>query len=121
MEKQQLKDAVINCILYGGSVILFLVILFAAISAAHANIPEKGIVETHDAKIIRAYEKLLHEVWLDKPSYVEDALMEGDAFIELDELLDGEWGDVFVLKDKRDSIRYQSNWDGGEYRCIHEF
>lgn len=93
MKKQQLKDAVINCILYGVSVILFLVILFAAISAAHANIPERSVVETHDAKIIRAYEKLLHEVWLDKPSYVEDALMEGDAFIELDELLDGEWDD----------------------------
>lgn len=120
MDKEQLKNAVINCILYGGSVILFFVILFAAMSAAHANIPE-NVVDNRDAKIIRAYGNLLHEIWLDKPSYVEDALMEGDAFIELDELLDGEWGDVFVLRNKKDSIEYHNNWNSEELKHIHSF
>lgn len=62
--------------------------------------------------LIRAYQNVLHEVWLDKPAYVEDALAEGDAFIELNEIM-GE-NDVFQFHNKQDSIRYMSNWYGGE-------
>jgi hypothetical protein len=62
--------------------------------------------------IIEAYEDVLHEVWLDKPAYVEDALAEGDAFIHLDEIV-GE-NDVFRFHSKKDSIRYMNNWYGGE-------
>ena len=62
--------------------------------------------------IIKAYEDVLHEVWLDKPAYVEDALAEGDAFIHLDEIM-GE-NDVFRFHSKKDSIRYMNNWYGGE-------
>ena len=62
--------------------------------------------------IIEAYEDVLHEVWLDKPAYVEDALAEGDAFIHLDEIM-GE-NDVFRFHSKKDSIRYMNNWYGGE-------
>ena len=62
--------------------------------------------------IIEAYEEVLHEVWLDKPAYVEDALAEGDAFIHLDEIM-GE-NDVFRFHSKKDSIRYMNNWYGGE-------
>ena len=63
-------------------------------------------------KLIRAYEDVLHEVWLDKPAYVEDALSEGDAFIHLDEIM-GE-NNVFRFHSKQDSIRYMHNWYGGE-------
>ena len=62
--------------------------------------------------IIEAYEDVLHEVWLDKPAYVEDALAEGDAFIHLDEIM-GE-NDVFRFHSKKDSLRYMNNWYGGE-------
>lgn len=62
--------------------------------------------------IIEAYEDVLHEVWLDKPTYVEDALAEGDAFIHLDEIV-GE-NDVFRFHNKKDSLRYMNNWYGGE-------
>ena len=62
--------------------------------------------------IIEAYEEVLHEVWLDKPAYVEDALAEGDAFIHLDEIV-GE-NDVFRFHSKKDSLRYMNNWYGGE-------
>lgn len=62
--------------------------------------------------IIEAYEGVLHEVWLDKPAYVEDALAEGDAFIHLDEIM-GE-NDVFRFHSKKDSLRYMNNWYEGE-------
>ena len=62
--------------------------------------------------IIEAYEDVLHEVWLDKPAYVEDALAEGDAFIHLDEIV-GE-SNVFRFHSKKDSLRYINNWYGGE-------
>ena len=64
--------------------------------------------------LIRAYQNVLHEVWLDKPAYVEDALAEGDAFIELNEIM-GE-NDVFQFRNKQDSIRYMSNWYGEELK-----
>ena len=66
----------------------------------------------NQAAIIKAYEDVLHEVWLDKPAYVEDALAEGDAFIHLDEIM-GE-NNVFRFHNKQDSIRYMYNWYGGE-------
>lgn len=66
----------------------------------------------NQAAIIKAYEDVLHEVWLDKPAYVEDALAEGDAFIHLDEIM-GE-NNVFKFHNKQDSIRYMNNWYGGE-------
>lgn len=62
--------------------------------------------------IIEAYEDVLHEVWLDKPAYVEDALAEGDAFIHLDEIV-GE-SNVFRFHSKKDSLRYINNWYGEE-------
>lgn len=66
----------------------------------------------NQAEIIKAYEDVLHEVWLDKPAYVEDALAEGDAFIHLDEIM-GE-NNVFRFHSKKDSLRYMNNWYGGE-------
>lgn len=59
-------------------------------------------------KLIRAYENVLHEVWLDKPNYVEEALAEGDAFIELEELMGDT--DVFRFRNATDSIRYKYEW-----------
>ena len=59
-------------------------------------------------KLIRAYENVLHEVWVDKPNYVEDALSESDAFCDLNEIM-GE-SDVFQLRNTDDSVRYNYRW-----------
>lgn len=81
--------------------------------AANAAIPEKELKvdSVHDAKVINAYSALLHRIWLDKPSYVEDVLNEYDEFLELDELLDGDWNHTFEFWSKQDSIEYHLNWN----------
>lgn len=53
---------------------------------------------------------VLHEVWLDKPNYVEEGLMEYDMFIELDSLEDG-WGNTFTFRDSTERQRYNWNWE----------
>lgn len=122
---RKLPLGVVNSILYFGSIAVFIALFLSLVyvscdNTARANIPEKVMTHNeYDSKIIAAYSALLHEVWLDKPSYVEDALSECDAFIELNELLDENWGDTFVFHNEKDSIRYFHNWDGGESACIH--
>ena len=59
-------------------------------------------------KLVRAYENVLHQVWLDKPNYVEDALSETDEFYDLNEIM-GET-DVFQLRNAEDSLRYKYMW-----------
>lgn len=76
-----------------------------------ANIPEKELVAHPDAQIIRAYAAILHRIWIDKPSYVEDVLVETDEFLELDELLSGDWEDTFEFWSKQDSLEYHLNWN----------
>lgn len=75
--------------------------------SANAAIPE---VELKNERIINAYSNLLHRIWLDKPSYVEDVLWETDEMLELDELLDGEWDKTFEFWNAQDSIEYNLNW-----------
>ena len=79
----------------------------------HAASQEEMIFELkckleNQKKLTRAYENVLHEVWLDKPSYVEDALSESDAFCDLNEIM-GET-DVFQLRNADDSVRYNYRW-----------
>ena len=59
-------------------------------------------------KLVRAYENVLHEVWLDKPNYGEDVLNETDAFCDLNEIM-GET-DIFQLRTAEDSLRYKYMW-----------
>lgn len=106
-EKEQIKVLLFG---FTSMVIMCALIFLAAIissctSHANANIPEKEIVCEH-SKIINAYNNLLHVVWVDNPDYVEDVLTETDEFYELDRLLNGDWGDVFELKDSQDSLIY---------------
>ena len=103
----------------------FVIFLAAALTGCSSQSISANTAEDEEAEIfmlrckvanqkaiIEAYEDVLHEVWLDKPAYVEDALAEGDAFIHLDEIM-GE-NDVFRFHSKKDSIRYMNNWYGGE-------
>ncbi len=61
-----------------------------------------------------AYSKLLHRIWVDKPSYVEDVLVETNEFIELNSLV-GDEGIKYVFSfwSEQDSIDYHSHWYGG--------
>lgn len=78
------------------------------ISSQEEMISELKCKLENQQKLIRAYENVLHEVWLDKPNYVEEALAEGDAFIELEELMGDT--DVFRFRNATDSIRYKYEW-----------
>lgn len=67
-------------------------------------------VERNEANYDAAYKAVIHRVWLDKPSYVEDVLWETDEMLHLDALLDGDWGDTFEFWSEKDSIDYNTNW-----------
>lgn len=59
-------------------------------------IPEPGVVYLQDyncssnleqqKKIVQAYERVLHKIWLDVPYYIEDVLFETDEFVYLDSI-----------------------------------
>jgi hypothetical protein len=61
-------------------------------------------------EIKHAYSDVLHRIWIDHPSYVEDVLTETDEFLRLDSLLEGNWDSVFEFCDTKDSIDYHTNW-----------
>lgn len=52
---------------------------------------------------------LLHRVWIDKPSYVEDALMDTKEFAYADSLRESDWEDTFEFWNETDSITYYQN------------
>lgn len=57
-----------------------------------------------------AYAAVIHRVWIDQPSYVEDVLWETDEMLHLDALLEGNWEDTFYFWSEKDSIDYATNW-----------
>ena len=71
------------------STMLFLAaIMTGCSSTARANIPENELLKLkHQVNeqdgLLRAYNHLLHRIWVDKPVYVEECLSESDEFIEL--------------------------------------
>lgn len=71
-------------------------------------------------QIIRAYNHLIHQIWIDKPNYFEEALMESDEFLELNDLLYSQWEDTFKFYNEEDSIRYHQNWMSGDGRWPYE-
>jgi hypothetical protein len=63
-------------------------------------------------ELVHAYGLVLHRVWIDRPCYTEDALMETSEFAELQNLLDEEqYHDIFKFYDEEDSIEYHDNWN----------
>lgn len=103
---------------------IFVVKNIAPAKAATYEIPEKVLVNRNDIKwyeeTLRAYNHLLHQIWIDKPNYVEDVLTEYDAFVTLDSLLNGHWEDTFEFYDSKDSILYHQNWENGDIPQIPE-
>lgn len=108
-----------------GMCILMIIVLSAMIFLAaivgcssqpvRANIPENELLKLrHQVNeqdgLLRAYNHLLHRIWVDKPVYVEECLSETDEFLELYNLLDGDWADTFSFYNEEDSIAYNINW-----------
>ena len=77
----------------------------------NAHVPEDTIQEKQwYEEALRAYNHLLHRVWIDRPNYVEDCLVECDEFVTLDSLMNHHWEDTFEFYNERDSIDYHNNW-----------
>lgn len=106
-------DTIIVAAIFVLVVAIAMLLIGCSTQAANAAIPEKELKvdSVHDAKVINAYSALLHRIWLDKPSYVEDVLWEYDEMLELDELLNGDWENTFEFWNKQDSIEYHLNWN----------
>lgn len=106
-------DTIIVAAIFVLVVAIAILLIGCSTQAANAAIPEKELKvdSVRDAKVINAYSALLHRIWIDKPSYVEDVLNEYDEFLELDELLNGDWNNTFEFWSKQDSIEYHLNWN----------
>lgn len=62
-------------------------------------------------EIIACYGDVLHRIWLDKPSYVEDALMDSEEWIRLDSILNGDFEDVFLFWNDKEKETYKNNYN----------
>lgn len=60
-------------------------------------------------EIIACYGDLLHRIWIDKPSYVEDALMDSEEWSSLDSVLNGDFEDVFLFWNDKEKETYKNN------------
>lgn len=63
----------------------------------------------NQSEIHAAYNHLLHRIWIDHPSYVEDVLLETPEWETLDFVLDGDFEDALVFWNAGDSIDYYWN------------
>lgn len=84
----------------------------ATIAICFKNKEEIEILRLERAENVKEvimYRDLLHRIWLTKPLYVEDVLVESDEFNRLNELYDGDWEDTFELWNSQDSIDYEIN------------
>lgn len=113
-----------------GMIVMIILIVIAAIlqgcnsGSASAkqtedDLPRKIVMLQYEVdnqrEIIKAYGNLLHVIWLDKPTYIEECLSESDEFAVLDVMFDSEWGDIFRFRCEEDSLAYIHNWDNEQY------
>ena len=68
--------------------------------------------------MIAAYAAVLHRVWIDNPSYVEDVLSESDEFVYLDSIRCHDHEDTFFFWSEQDSLDYENNLLDAEERAI---
>ena len=116
-DKYKIGTAVIIMI----TMILVLTCCQQPATAAKPELPEKAVqaqitIENRQLnyykELVHAYELVLHRVWIDRPCYTEDALMETQEFSVLQNLLDEEqYHEIFKFYDENDSIEYHDNWN----------
>lgn len=95
-------------------IILLSICVFIKCNARQDRIPEDVIMAYQEKEwyeeTLRAYNHLLHRIWIDRPNYVEDVLCETDEFWVLDSLMNGHWEDTFEFYNTQDSVDYHENW-----------
>lgn len=102
---EKLKTVLIAILFSLSTMLLFHEIGWIGPQPAHAFQLEKN-----ESNFNEAYNAVIHRMWIDKPSYVENVLWETDEFLHLDALLEGNWGDTFEFWSEKDSIDYNTNW-----------
>ena len=131
LEEQEEKDW--RHLKIWGTVLTFLIVvclLFLLATSMSSCTSQSANAQTYNGElrqdttelraIIRAYNHLIHQIWIDKPNYFEEALMESNEFLELNDLLYSQWEDTFKFYDEDDSIRYHQNWMSGDGRWPYE-
>jgi len=93
-----------------GFIVMCIIVFLSAICSGCTN-NIKAVSQQEE--ITRAYNHLLHRIWIDNPNYVEDVLVESDEWVSLNQLVNSDFYDVFELKTKSDSITYDLNWEKG--------
>jgi len=99
--------------------LLFLATMLCGCTSQHTHAAEKYSARENvinekvdwQERVIVAYGDLLHEMWIDRPTYVEECLTEGDTFQKLSDLFGSDFGDIFTFWSIEDSIQYSQNWD----------
>lgn len=105
----------------GTSLVFIVIILSSIIIILHTvnHKSEPGVIYLSDyaaahkasreEAVHKAYNMLLHRIWIDNPSYVEDVLNESDEFITLDSVIietEYGWTNVFSYNCETDSLEY---------------
>lgn len=108
--------AIISIVIFAALIFCAAIVSSCAPHRAKANVPENELLKykhlaSEQEELLRAYNHLLHRIWVDKPVYVEECLSETDEFVELYNLLDGNWADTFSFYSEEDSIAYNINWE----------
>lgn len=89
--------------------LLVLVLLVSALIKIDEEANAKKDFVGDYIEMMSSYDMLIHRIWIDNPSYVEDVLWETDEFLTVDSLKEGDWEDVFYFWDESDSVQYEHN------------
>jgi hypothetical protein len=118
--KRKMKTSKTDKIIIWTCMLIIAVLLFLFVNcnnsrtayAANTAISEENVaLKLKYGRTVRAYNRLLHRIWLGKPAYVEDVLCEYDEYMDLMELLSpADIDEIYTLFDKQDSIDYYTNW-----------
>lgn len=95
--------ATIVLVFITGVMIYFLCSCTTVDQKAYEDVRDRALAQT----VINAcHARLLHRIWLDNPTYVEDVLSETDEWQGYLEAIDGDTEDIFLFWSDEDSLDY---------------
>lgn len=94
-----------------GLVLTFITGVMIYILCSCTTISQKDYEDTLERANVQSYinachAQLLHRIWLDNPTYVEDVLSETDEWQGYLEAIDGDTEDIFLFWSDEDSLDY---------------
>lgn len=94
-----------------GLVLTFITGVMIYILCSCTTISQKDYEDTLERANVQSYinachAQLLHRIWLENPTYVEDILSESDEWQEYLEAINGDTEDIFFFWSDEDSIQY---------------